>query len=877
MNLRSRTIHTPYTDVSAPPAALPTRLRKRMVLDCVELPSASTRQSTNVVRPPGDEAPPEPSSATTVVRPVQGVPGLVQTVHKDGQVMMDFSQVRNRTWFDHDRARRQREAQERAKRGAKSPKATASSSRRQLTPVAAEVDAFPWDAREERINELHRLAESTGQRPPLLPPSSPPAPTPSPPPVEENLPPVSSPVRGKDVAFAGDIDTIEEEFQDDAASDNYSDDAHEDERLRKQRKARLARQRKRNQNRSKTTAQPGPKATSASLPAAKQPSKRGRKPKNPPVADAPDDEDDNTTPLLDPILDPDCPEYELEAEAYDTPGPLSNECRRELEVAAYEFETRLHELARKYQKSMGSLLQAAGYGFKTHRKDSTWNDFQAFQTKKNGEKPKSNETLQQFVARMSTEYKKIMKSELGDNWKNVDHRRELAKKLGWVGYAQQAREEMAIEERQSGVKVLTMRRCIDEFMKVAQMCYTVYGLILVGQLHDLNNHNRSKMFGWGLEYDRMLLSERTAFTKALKATAAKLRTCRDELEAGLEEDPAKSELLREYNTGPDKVAVLRPLLPKLFKLDMASATGGAVKNMKWKTFPSVAHIHQVRMIDYPKDLAVIGAKGKGLISHARDLDLPTLKDMIAPRMRCYTVQRKPQSTLTEDDRSILFGSYHGTRIVPWTEEEKALPLEQQGEVPLISDIDGYPLVTVKDVINATEEEEEGDSAAAKGKGKGKARLKETVQEDEDEEEEEEEIENEGEDEEEEEDDRLPPVEPEPEARESIYRTLPFSGRKIFTTPERERRLGLLGQAGTSPSHSALPRPQSIPHPQSIPRPKSLPRPKSIPRGPKNGPTFRPGPRLPSTAPASSPAAAKTTKRKDRAGDHEERIPKKQRK
>ncbi|KAK7442244.1 hypothetical protein VKT23_016214 [Stygiomarasmius scandens] len=82
----------------------------------------------------------------------------------------------------------------------------------------------------------------------------------------------------------------------------------------------------------------------------------------------------------------------------------------------------------------------------------------------------------------------------------------------------------------------------------------------------------------------MLLSERMAFTKALKATAAKLRTCRDKLEAGLQEDPAKSELLREYNTGPDKVAVLRPLLPKLFKLDMATATGGAVKNMKWKTF-----------------------------------------------------------------------------------------------------------------------------------------------------------------------------------------------------------------------------------------------------------------------------------------------------
>ncbi|KAK7442245.1 hypothetical protein VKT23_016215 [Stygiomarasmius scandens] len=500
MHLHSRTIQTPYTDISVPPAALPARSRKRMILDCVELPSASACQSTAMVPcPPGDEepsvsshpnqckvdttgsasrsstlngngqlaspketgpdsiqaetlSPQQPTSATTSIQPVCGVPGLVQTVHRDGQVTMDFGQVRHKTWFDHDRARQQREA------------AIASTSRRQLTPVADEVDTFPWDAREERINELQRHADSTVPRPPpSLPPSSPPAQSPSPPVTspahEKGLPHVSSPVQGEDslsnhsdhsedeqakrgnrkgVTFMDDIDIIEEEFEDDDASDNCSDDAHQEERLRKQKNARLAHQRKRNQDHSVTLAQPGPKSTSTSLPAAKQPSKQGRKPKNPPVADLPDDEDDDGTPLLDPVLDPDCPEYKLDADAYDTPGPLSNECRRELAAAAYEFETCLHELACKYQKSMGSLLQAAGYGFKTHRKDSTWNDFQAFQTKKNGEKPRPNETLQEFVARMSTEYKEIMKSELGDNWKNIDHRRELAKKLGWVGYTQQA-------------------------------------------------------------------------------------------------------------------------------------------------------------------------------------------------------------------------------------------------------------------------------------------------------------------------------------------------------------------------------------------------------------------------------------------------------
>ncbi|KAK7440776.1 hypothetical protein VKT23_016852 [Stygiomarasmius scandens] len=489
-----------------------------------------------------------------------------------------------------------------------------------------------------------------------------------------------------------------------------------------------------------------------------------------------------------------------------------------------------------------------------------------------------------------------MKSELGDNWKNVDHRRELAKRLGWVGYAQQLREEMASEERQNGVKVITMRRCIDEFMKVAQMCYTVYGLILVGQLHDLNNHNRSKMFGWGLEYDRMLLSERMAFTKALKATAAKLRTCRDELEAGLQEDPAKSELLREYNTGPDKVAVLRPLLPKLFKLDMAVATGGAVKNMKWKTFPSVAHSHQVRMIDYPKNLPVIGPKSKGLISHARDLDLPSLKEIIAPRMRCYTVERKPQNTLTEDDRNVLFGSYHGTRIVPWTDEEKALPLEQQGEVPLISDIDGYPLMTVADVINAAEEEEEGGSSAARGKGKGKAKEVVEEGEGEDEDDNDDDDKDEGEDEDEDVD------EDEDEANNvssNNYRTLPFSGRRVLTTPERHRRLARLGEAhNPSPSPSVLPPPRSVPRQQ---QPQDLTsstlRPNPVGRsvrpiiqskpGPKKQTTFRPSPRPAASVASSSrqlpparpyaPTETSKRKRKDVVRDGEEHKSKKPRK
>ncbi|KAK7459486.1 hypothetical protein VKT23_009469 [Stygiomarasmius scandens] len=907
MHLRSRTIQTPYTDVSVPPVAAPPRSRKRMILDCIELPSASTHRKNSAPASPVDPVDKElsvssgpnttatashSSTPTDNVRPVppkqpgpdlvqlanqspqqpattrqfvQDVPGLVKTVDRNGKVMIDFSQVRNTTWFDLDRARRQRQAQEPAAQPARpSDPPAASTSRRQLTPVADEDLDFPWDARDEHINELNRRSDRTPlkQRLARLPPSSPPPSPPSP-----HLPHVSSPVqgevfgddpeavergKGKSVAFADDADfvneTVDEEAvidDDDGSSDDYSDGLRQEQGLREQKKARLDRQRQRKRNHSSQSSRaPGP------IPAPKQPSKRGRKPKNPIVTEAPanDDASNDDDDLPDPVLDPDCPEYEPEAEVYDTPGPLSNECRRELEAATYEFETRLHELSRKYQKSVSSLHQAAGYGFKSHRKDSTWNDYQAFRTKMQGEKQRPNESLQAFVGRLASEYKAVMKLELGENWKNIDRRRELAKRKGWVGFAQQLREDMASDERQNGVKSVTVKRCIDEVMKVAHMCYSVFGLIVCGQIHDLNNHNRSRLFGWGGEYDTMMSAEKTFLTKDLKSNAAKLRTYRDKIQAGLEEDPVKSQLLQEYNSGPNKVAVLRPLLPKLLKLDLAEATDNVVKNMKWKSFLSVARSHQVRLIDYPTGVPAIGPKSKGLISHAKDLSLGALQAMIDPRMRHYKALHTPPNQRNEDECDAALTTFRGTRIITWTDEEKGLPLEEQGEIALIVDVEGKSLMTVEDAINFENDEgeeggQDGQPDAAEPKGKSKGKSKEVVSDEEDSESEE---------------DEPPSIEPEPEAHESIYRTLPFSGKRVFTTPER---LARMGQARTPlPSSS-----RALPVPKSIPRRPAT----SVPSSPvalRQATTFKPRPPAPSRPTTSTqPHATKGPKRKPQGG------------
>ncbi|THU86485.1 hypothetical protein K435DRAFT_805070 [Dendrothele bispora CBS 962.96] len=349
---------------------------------------------------------------------------------------------------------------------------------------------------------------------------------------------------------------------------------------------------------------------------------------------------------------------------------MSKECRRELNSIAYDFETALHRLARKYQKP----VQAAGFGFRSHRKDSTWNDFQAWRTKTMGDAKQEGESLQEFTRRLAKEYKRVMKEELGENWKNIDKRREVAKKLGW-----------------GGVKPGTMKRCTDEVMKVAQMIYKTYGIVIMGSAHDLNNHTRSRFFGWGPEFESMM--------------------------QGLEEDPVKSAIIQEYHTNPTNVSNLRPLLPRIFTNDLVEITKNPKMKMHWNTFGSDTKTHHFKMVGYPPDLAGLGARSEGLIPHAKFIHQISLLKMIPPRIKHWEILRKAESALTEGDRQFLDADDFGTRI--------------QGSIALISDTNGDPVMTVADYIALGEIEETGEDTdeaeEASGKDerqKGKGKVKE---------------------------------------------------------------------------------------------------------------------------------------------------------
>ncbi|THU76306.1 hypothetical protein K435DRAFT_879397 [Dendrothele bispora CBS 962.96] len=256
------------------------------------------------------------------------------------------------------------------------------------------------------------------------------------------------------------------------------------------------------------------------------------------------------------------------------------------------------------------------------------------------------------------------------------------------------------------------------------MIYQTYGIVIMGSAHDLNNHTCSKFFGWGPEFGHMMCAEEVSFQKTLTSNAAKLHFYCDHLAEGLEEDPAKSAIIREYHTNPTGVNNLRPLVPRIFANDLVEITKNPKMKMHWNTFGSDARTYHFKMVGYPLHLAGLGPRSENLIPHAKYIHQKPLLKMIAPRIRHWEILRKPDSALTQEDREFLDEGNFGTRIVKWTKKELELPVEEQGSVALISDINGNSVMTVAEYIeleDTEEEESEAEGRAGKEKGSGKAR------------------------------------------------------------------------------------------------------------------------------------------------------------
>ncbi|THU96542.1 hypothetical protein K435DRAFT_858403 [Dendrothele bispora CBS 962.96] len=392
---------------------------------------------------------------------------------------------------------------------------------------------------------------------------------------------------------------------------------------------------------------------------------------------ADDDDNNNADDPGDPEDDPNAPQYEPNAKKYaHAPGPLSKECLAEVNQLVDKFDAKMNAIGRKYHKSVASLWDAANMSKAGGiRELSTWNAFLAHKTKKEGARASPGETNQDFVARLSTEYQELMQELLGDDWQDPVKRRQIAKEHGWLDFVQEARLEVTKDERENGVKQSTMQRCINEMLKLGRLYYELYGVVLSGALYDLNNHSRSRFFGYGPVYQRVMMSEQVAFTRELKSMSSKLRVAQDQDEEDYSDNMAIREIVNDFHSNPKSIDSLRKIFVQVMNLDIKSATDGGSSKMKY-----------VETID------------AGQFPNAREFKSGTLKELLRKRIEYWEALLKRADLRSEEEERMVLEEDMGPRIVSWSDQEKRKAWTDQDTFPLVVDDEGTVLLTVWDVV-----------------------------------------------------------------------------------------------------------------------------------------------------------------------------------
>ncbi|THU85909.1 hypothetical protein K435DRAFT_868818 [Dendrothele bispora CBS 962.96] len=428
-----------------------------------------------------------------------------------------------------------------------------------------------------------------------------------------------------------------------------------------------------------------------------------------------EDEEDEDQEIVDDVEDPEDPAYEPNAEKYPKkPGPIPNDCLSTLNKLAFEFSTEVYKLARQYGKSPDEMYEAAGLNkFKTRRSESTWNCFQVYMCVEKHWKRGPNETQAQFTGRLVKAYEAKLKSKLGDNWTRVDLRREAMYK--YVRWYQQARRDQIDEDsRQRGVTLRRLNKAVKEVQKLGRALYEADDVVLIAEIHDMNNSNRSKYTGYGPKYEIMMKTQQNALSKKLKYNSAQLVVARSILDEGGDEgeDPDITEIKTVYKSNPNDLDTLRKVAGFCFDFDIKLATDGRLSKMYWTNFGEVAYEYHLQMVFWPLDLPAIGPKNERLVHASKGIPNRALRKMVPSRIAYYRALGKKKENRTDEEQLLVEEGFAGPQVVSWNPKD----FDDVGDVGLIVDEEGDVVLSVADVL---EKRTGGDNSDSEGPSQSK--------------------------------------------------------------------------------------------------------------------------------------------------------------
>ncbi|KAJ7900626.1 hypothetical protein B0H14DRAFT_2556086 [Mycena olivaceomarginata] len=399
-----------------------------------------------------------------------------------------------------------------------------------------------------------------------------------------------------------------------------------------------------------------------------------------------------------------------------TRGPLSAEVRASLEVIQENFLTAIDDLAKSCGKSSQTLHRALGTTPKVGRAPSAWNVWQKWWA---DEEDAKNLPRGQFAKAARAALK--VKCKIDDTFTEdmLNDSEAVFKRLPWLRKWHDTINAHALADIRSKGKLKgRLQREARALTQISKQLYNSYKVHCWGYVIDTQGDS-SFVFGEGDDFKEMRQTQLHNLAQQMKDQEHMFGMI-EMRKRGIQAQtvPSKTlvmqdnEKLRDLNRRQFISILANQLYACHVTAGQSPGDPGAF-TMKWTRFLDVARQGQCRIENYPPALEqaglIIGTPSFNIKKITSEMFAKFLPDM-------EKASKRPGEREEGDDEPV-----EAMAIVPWTDDECMLSLEEQAAIGIVLSVDGRVLAAVNHSDRYQKEVADAARKAEKEKGKGKRR------------------------------------------------------------------------------------------------------------------------------------------------------------
>ncbi|KAK7434144.1 hypothetical protein VKT23_020370 [Stygiomarasmius scandens] len=298
-----------------------------------------------------------------------------------------------------------------------------------------------------------------------------------------------------------------------------------------------------------------------------------------------------------------------ESEDEDGSGRVPAVMKAEIWKIRADYEERMEAVAQRFNHSLQSAYKIAGDVTIASRDPNLFNIFQKWYVAEDGKNKKIPESVNpgQYL---SQQWQELRRAQLGEHWNDpAKVEEEFASLRQW--HSSRYSNDPKMTKGPTKHDVRAVAKIISDVAKQATLNR---GIWVYAFIVDPTGHH-SMISGWGKEYENMKVAFPSQITSQLHDVGILLGGEHIKAQIGSAVSAElKSLVVAAAEVGNDRDRE-RALVPKILLHDIGTLGIKHPARFPWKNFSDYAYKHQIRILNWPEDIAAPGAGLKD-VNHA---------------------------------------------------------------------------------------------------------------------------------------------------------------------------------------------------------------------------------------------------------------------